>query len=176
MPPPFSLKTPFFNEECFVATTSPKSAPINRVAPVRFGSVTVRAWDGSSGSGFRFQRLFWGKDFLFQYCFNRKGRLPVPVSVPEKRFRRLRFLFRFLERRFRRFRFPVPGSSCINNNPWMAMRMLEVLKSFKVPTGLESAKGEDVEEPEPAQERLASSRGENAWSCFVRAHPRLEKD
>ena len=28
--------------------------PISREAPVRFGSVTVWGWNGSSGSGFRF--------------------------------------------------------------------------------------------------------------------------
>ena len=28
-----------------------------RVAPVRFGSVTVWGWNGSSGSGFRFRRF-----------------------------------------------------------------------------------------------------------------------
>ena len=34
--------------------------------------------------------------------------VPVPVSVPGKRFRRFRFHVRFLRKRFRRFRFPVP--------------------------------------------------------------------
>ena len=36
---------------------------IFRVALVRFGSVTVRARDGSSGSGFRFRRFLSGKGF-----------------------------------------------------------------------------------------------------------------
>ena len=34
---------------------------INREAPVRFGSVAVRGWNGSSGSGFRFRRLLCKK-------------------------------------------------------------------------------------------------------------------
>ena len=34
--------------------------------------------------------------------------VPVPISVPGKRFRRFRFCFRFREERFRRFWFPVP--------------------------------------------------------------------
>ena len=36
-----------------------------------------------------------------------KGTVPVPVSVPGKRFRRFRFRLRLREKRFRRFRFPV---------------------------------------------------------------------
>ena len=34
-----------------------EDSAFSRVAPVRFGSVTVRAWDDSSGSGFRFRRF-----------------------------------------------------------------------------------------------------------------------
>ena len=34
-----------------------------RVALVRFGSVTVRAWNGSSSSGFRFRRFLRGSGF-----------------------------------------------------------------------------------------------------------------
>ena len=47
-----------------------------RVAPVRFGSVTVWEWNGSSSSGFRF------------LCFSTISQrtVPVPVSVPGKRF------------------------------------------------------------------------------------------
>ena len=38
----------------------------------RFGLVTVRAWDGSSGSGFRFQRCLFGKAFFVSsIVFNR---------------------------------------------------------------------------------------------------------
>ena len=72
----------------------------------RFGSLAVLAWGtvravpvfGSDGSSL--ERVFCSN------CFNRKDM--VPVSVPEKRFRRFRFLIRFLEKRFRRFWFPVP--------------------------------------------------------------------
>ena len=40
----------------------------NREAPVRFGSVTVRGWNGSSGSGFRFRRFLCKKGFsVFHY-------------------------------------------------------------------------------------------------------------
>ena len=50
----------------------------------RFGSVAVRGWNGSSGSGFRFRRFLCKKGFsVFQYICNRKGRF--------------RFRFRFLE-------------------------------------------------------------------------------
>ena len=45
-------------------------------AAVRLGSVTVWGWNGSSGSGFRFQRFLCKKRFfcVFQYSFNRKER------------------------------------------------------------------------------------------------------
>ena len=36
--------------------------------------------------------------------FSQRGTVPVPVSAPEKRFRRFRLLFWFLETRFRLFR------------------------------------------------------------------------
>ena len=71
----------------------------------RFGSVTVRLWNGSSGSGFRFRRFLWGRVFLCFSTDSQTGTVPKPVSVPGKRFRRFRFRFRFLEKRFRRFRF-----------------------------------------------------------------------
>ena len=44
---------------------------------------------------------------MFQYSLAERT-VPVPVSVPGKRFRRFRFRVRFLGKRFRRFRFPVP--------------------------------------------------------------------
>ena len=80
----------------------------HREAPVRFGSVTVWRWNGSSGSGFRFRRFLCKKGFSVGISaqFNRKGRF------------RFRFLengsggsgsaFGFGKKRFRRFRFPVP--------------------------------------------------------------------
>ena len=53
-----------------------------REAPVRFGSVTVRGWNGSSGSGFRFRRFLYGGAFcVFQYSLAEMT-VPVPVSVP----------------------------------------------------------------------------------------------
>ena len=51
---------------------------------VRFGSVTVRAWNGSSGSGFRFRRLPCGKGFLH-------------VSAQFRGMVRFRFRLRFLK-------------------------------------------------------------------------------
>ena len=65
--------------------------------------VTVWGWNGSSGSGFRFKEGFC----VFQYSLVERT-VPVPVSVPGKRFRRFRFRVRFLGKRFRRFRFLVP--------------------------------------------------------------------
>ena len=38
-------------------------SPSRSVAPVRFGSGTVPAWDGSNDSGFRFGRSLQGKHF-----------------------------------------------------------------------------------------------------------------
>ena len=69
------------------------------MAPVRFGSVTVWGWNGSSGSGFRF-RFGSSKEGVF-FCvsvqFNREDgsgsgfgswntvpAVPVPRSVPGK--------------------------------------------------------------------------------------------
>ena len=43
---------------------------------------------------------------MFQHSFTERT-VPVPVSVPGKRFRRFWFRVRFLRKRFRRFRFPV---------------------------------------------------------------------
>ena len=71
----------------------PSSAKI-REAPVRFGSVTVWGWSGSSGSGFR----FCNKGFsVFQYSLTAKDgsgsgfsswktvpAVPVPLSVSGK--------------------------------------------------------------------------------------------
>ena len=74
----------------------------------RFGSVTVWGWKGSIGSSFRFRRLLYKNGFsVFQYILKERT-IPVPVSVPGKRFRRFQFRFRFREKRFWRFRFPVP--------------------------------------------------------------------
>ena len=50
---------------------------------------------------------FQGKFCVLQYSLAERT-VPVPVSVPGKRFRRFRFRVRFLGKRFRRFRFPVP--------------------------------------------------------------------
>ena len=74
-----------------------------RETPVRFGSVMVWGWNGSSGSCFRFRRFLCKKRFsVFQHSL-------VLVSVPGTRFLRFRFRFRFRGKRFpRRFRFPVP--------------------------------------------------------------------
>ena len=70
----------------------------NREAPVRFGSVTVWEGNGSSGSGFRFQRFLFKKGLsVFQYSLTRKNgsgsgfgswktvpAVPVPLSVSGK--------------------------------------------------------------------------------------------
>ena len=43
-------------------------SPIYRETPVRFGSVAVWGWNGSSGSGFQFRRFLYKKGFsVFQY-------------------------------------------------------------------------------------------------------------
>ena len=57
---------------------------MGRVAPVRFGSGTVRWWNGLSGSGFSVPAVPLQKGFSSSSVqFNRKGRF--------------RFRFRFLE-------------------------------------------------------------------------------
>ena len=69
-----------------------------REAPVRFGSVTVRGWNGSSGSDFRFRQFLQGGGFsVFQYSSKGKDgsgsgfgslktvpAVPVPLSVSGK--------------------------------------------------------------------------------------------
>ena len=66
-----------------------------REAPVRFGSVTVWGWNGSSGSGFRFRRFLCKKGFsVSQYNLTGKDgsgsgfgswkTVPVPLSVSGK--------------------------------------------------------------------------------------------
>ena len=69
---------------------------IDREAPVRFGSVTVWRWNGSSGSGFRFRRFLCKKVFfsVLQYSLTGKDgcgsgfgswkTVPVPLSVSGK--------------------------------------------------------------------------------------------
>ena len=79
-----------------------------REAPVRFGSVTVWEWKGSSGSGFGFWWFLCQRGFsVFQYSFTGRdgsgsgfGSWKTVPAVPVQ--------FRFREKRFRRFRFPVP--------------------------------------------------------------------
>ena len=57
---------------------------IDREAPVRFGSVTVWRWNGSSGSGFRFRRFLCKKGFFcISVQFNRKGRFRFWFRFPE---------------------------------------------------------------------------------------------
>ena len=71
---------------------------IYRMTPVRFGSVPVWGWNGSSGSGFRFRRFLCKKGFsVFQYSLTGKDgsgsgfgswktvpAVPVPLSVSGK--------------------------------------------------------------------------------------------
>ena len=82
---------------CLKARSAAHTAK-TREDPVRFGSVTVRGWNGSSGSGFRFQRFLYKKGFsffLFQYSLTGKDgsgfgswktvpAVPVPLSVSGK--------------------------------------------------------------------------------------------
>ena len=82
----------------------------DREAPVRFGSVTVWRWNGSSGSGFRFRRFLCKKGLsVFQHSLTGKDgsgsgfgswktvpAVPVPLSVSgKKRFHGSGFQFRF---------------------------------------------------------------------------------
>ena len=53
---------------------------------------------------------------MLQYSFT-EITVPVPRSVPGKRFRRFRFRVRFLRKRFRRFLFPVPVLSGPQKGP-----------------------------------------------------------
>ena len=59
--------------------------PPPREAPVRFGSVTVWGWKGSSGSGFRFWRFLCKRGLsVFQYSLTREGRFQFRFAVPGK--------------------------------------------------------------------------------------------
>ena len=61
------------------------SPAIFRLAPLQFGSAAVRAWDGSSGSGYLFRRFLWKKGLsALLYSFNRGAwfRLRLLKSVP----------------------------------------------------------------------------------------------
>ena len=77
----------------------------------RFGSVWLRFGDGTVqvvpvfGSGGSSKECLFL--CVFQYSLTERT-VPVPVSVPGKRFWRFWFRVRFLGKRFRRFRFPVP--------------------------------------------------------------------
>ena len=87
------------------------------MAPVRFGSVTVRAWDGSSGSGFRFRRFLCKKGFsVFQYSLTGKDgsgfgswktvpAVPVPLSVSGRTVPTV----------------PVPGSGSVPEPPCLSL-------------------------------------------------------
>ena len=88
-----------------------------REAPVRFGSVTVWGWNGSSGSGFRFQRFLCKMGLsVFQYSFTGKDgsgsgfgswktvpAVPVPLSVSGKTVPTV----------------PVSGSGSVPEPPWL---------------------------------------------------------
>ena len=53
--------------EHFFVRPGSRQRALFRVAPVRFGSVTVWGWKGSIGSGFRFRRFLYKKGFsVFQ--------------------------------------------------------------------------------------------------------------
>ena len=82
---------------------------IFREAPVRFGSVTVWRWNGSSGSGFRFLRFLCKKGFFcISVQFHRKGRFRFRFRLLENGSGGSGSTFGFGKKRFRRFRFPVP--------------------------------------------------------------------
>ena len=58
---------------------------------VRFGSVTVPAQDSSTVRGFGSKSSLGQRFSLCFYTVQQRGTVLVPVSVPEKRFRRFRF-------------------------------------------------------------------------------------
>ena len=80
----FQLEGPAWRHPVCCSTswmTSLTARAFFRVARVRFGSVMVWGWNGSSISGVRFQRFLWGKGFaVFQYRLTMT--VPVLVSVP----------------------------------------------------------------------------------------------
>ena len=53
-----------------------------RVAPVRFGSVAVWGWKGSTGSGFRSGGSSTKRVFLCFTTLLKERTVPVPFSVP----------------------------------------------------------------------------------------------
>ena len=99
-----------------------------REAPVRFGSVAVRGWNGSSGSGFRFRRfLCKNRGFsVFQYSltgqdgsgFGSWKTVPavlLPLSVSGKTVPTV----------------PVPGSSSVPEPPCNSQRIFLVSPTEK---------------------------------------------
>ena len=101
-------------------TRKGRTGQITRVAPVRFGSVTVWGWNGSSGSGFRFRRFLEGGGFcVFQYRLAERTvpvsgfgswktvpAVPVPSSVPGKTVPTV----------------PVSGSGSVPGPPWKSFQ------------------------------------------------------
>ena len=71
LPPPFSLKTPFFTEKCFVASPSQKSAPNVRGTNVTFSVSSIRC---SPPKVFRgFLTHFWRNFDAFLTYFRRSS-------------------------------------------------------------------------------------------------------
>ena len=86
-----------------------------RVAPVRFGSVTV--WGCERFERFRFSvpavPLKEGGFLCVSVQFNREGRFRFRFRFLENGIRRFRFRVRFLGKRFRRFRFRFLSQPCM---------------------------------------------------------------
>ena len=69
----------------------------------RFGSVRLRFGDGTVRAVPVFGSGGSSEEGFFFLCFGtslKESTVPVPVSVPGKRFRRFRFRFRFRKKRF----------------------------------------------------------------------------
>ena len=123
------------------------------------GSVTVWRWNGSSSSGFRFRRFFWGEQFF---------PVRLSLSVPEKRFQRFRCLLRFLANRFRRFLFPVPvpePSWPLERKATNTKKSKENLKQTANKQGKETRKRRAREEKRPYI--LGGSFFTYSWSFFA---------
>ena len=80
------------------------------------GTSAFWEWSGSCSSGFWFGRFLSGKDFSLYFSVSpeKSDSLPVAAWVPEKRFPRFRFRFRFLENASNNSGFRVPVGSCGN--------------------------------------------------------------
>ena len=140
----------------------------NREAPVRFGSVTVWRWNGSSGSGFRFRRFLCKMGFsVFQHSLTGKDGSGSGFGSWKTVSGKFRFRFRFREKRFRRFRFPVPVRFL--SHPELCFTLLHNFSHFFIifPPGLSPSKQRVLAQGEQKRRKDNKKRRANRFCTLV---------